>query len=144
MERYNSKVGLELIIPVSILMFGGLMLASANKNWPVVSVIFLAMLFVLHVFLTTWYEVNGHMLNVRCGFLINKDVDIRQIVSIKETYNPLSAPAVSIDRLEIKMSGKDSILISPLDKEGFINALLKVKPGIKVTRRNRPAGDTSK
>jgi len=137
MSLYKSKAGPELVIPVTILMFAGLMLASANKNWPAVAVIFMAMLFVLHVFLTTYYEVQGNLLKVKCGFLIDKEVDIRQIVSIRETYNPLSAPATSLDRLELKLTGKDSVLVSPKDKKGFIANLLKVKPEIKVILRKR-------
>src|SRR5687768_7708340 len=109
MSLFKSKVGPELAIPVAIVLFAGLMLSSASGNWIGVVIIFLVMLFVLHVFMTTHYEINGRLLKIRCGFLINKDVEIDTIVSLKETLNPLSAPATSLDRLEIKLQGKDSI-----------------------------------
>jgi hypothetical protein len=138
MAVYKSKIGPELAIPVGIALFTGLVLASAAKNWIAVAIDFAAMVFVLHVFITTYYEIRGKLLRVKCGFLIDKEIEIDSIVSLKETYNPLSAPAVSIDRIEIKLAaGKDSILVSPADKKGFINDLLAVKPGIRVTLRRR-------
>ena len=135
MSYFKSKIGPELAIPVAVLMFTGLILSSAGNNWIGVVIIFLAMIFMLHVFLTTWYEINGNILKIKCGFLIDKEVDIDDIVSIKETFNPLSAPATSLDRLEIKLKGKDSILVSPKDKSGFISELVKIKPGIKIVMR---------
>ncbi|HTE26028.1 PH domain-containing protein [Flavitalea sp.] len=135
MSHFKSKIGPELAIPVAVLLFAGLMLSSASKNWIGVLIIFLVMIFVLHVFLTTYYEINGNILKIKCGFLIDKEVNIDDIVSIKETFNPLSAPATSLDRLEIKLRGKDSILVSPKDKREFINELVKIKPGIAVIMR---------
>jgi hypothetical protein len=137
MSVYKSKTGPELAIPVAVLLFGGLILSSASKNWIAVVLIFLIMVFVLHVFLTTYYEISGRFLKVKCGFLIDKDIDINEIVSVRETFNPLSAPATSLDRLEIKLPGKDSILISPRDKRGFVKALLEIKPAIKVVFRHQ-------
>jgi hypothetical protein len=135
MSYFKSRIGPEIAIPVGIVLFGGLILSSAVKNWIGVVIIFLAMIFVLHVFLATWYEIKGNLLHIKCGFLIDKEVNINEIVSVKETFNPLSAPATSLDRLEIKLQGKDSILVSPKDKPGFIRELLAVKPGITVMRR---------
>jgi hypothetical protein len=137
MSVYKSKTGPELAIPGAILLFAGLILSSASKNWIGVVLIFLVMIFVLHVFLNTYYEISGRIMKVKCGFLIDKDIDIDEIVSVKETFNPLSAPATSLDRLEIKLAGKDSILVSPRDKRGFIKELLQIKPGIQVVLRNQ-------
>ena len=134
---YKSKIGPELAIPVAVMLFAGLILASANKNWIAVIIIFLVMIFVLHVFLTTNYEIKGNMLGIKCGFLIDKEVEIASIVSLRETHNPLSAPATSLDRIEIKLKGKDSILVSPADKQGFTNELLSVNPSITVIPRKK-------
>jgi hypothetical protein len=136
MSYFKSKIGPELAIPVGVVLFGGLMLSSAAKNWIGIVIIFLVMIFVLHVFLTTSYEIKGSVLRIKCGFLIDKEVNINEIISLKETYNPLSAPATSLDRLEIKLKGKDSILVSPKDKREFINELLTAKPGIEVILRD--------
>lgn len=88
--------------------------------------------FIGHMLLTTYYQVEGNTLTIKCGFLINQEVKIDTIRKIKETSNPLSAPAASLDRLEIAFNKFDNVLISPKDKAGFINELTKLNPGIEV------------
>ncbi|MFC3199468.1 PH domain-containing protein [Parapedobacter deserti] len=51
---------------------------------------------------------------------------------IEETRTLISAPAPSLDRLEIFYNKFDSIVISPKDKQGFIADLLKLNPEIEV------------
>ncbi|RYF98126.1 MAG: hypothetical protein EOO02_19540, partial [Chitinophagaceae bacterium] len=136
MTTFKSKQGLELSIPLSI--FLGITVAIAYKNqiWTTLVIVGIVIAFIVYVFVTTYYQVNGNFLRVKCGFIIDKDVDIRSIFSIRETYIPLSAPATSLDRLELKFNkGKDSVLVSPEDKKGFIAALLAVNPNIVVDYR---------
>jgi hypothetical protein len=47
-------------------------------------------------------------------------VEIQKITSVKRTRNPLSSPALSTDRLEIKYGKWDFVLISPKNKERFV------------------------
>jgi len=56
---------------------------------------------------------------------VNKDIR-----KIEETNNPLSAPALSIDRLEIHFNKFDSLLISPKNKKDFIADLQQINPEI--------------
>lgn len=88
--------------------------------------------FILHLFLTTKYTFRGNELHIRCGFFFNKTVPIAAIRKITETRNPISAPATSLDRLEILYNRFDSVLVSPADKAGFIQRLLRVNSGIAV------------
>ena len=60
-------------------------------------------------------------------------VPIRQIESVTPTNNPSSAPALSLDRLEIRY-GPKTILVSPADQEGFVRALRTVNPRIDLPR----------
>jgi hypothetical protein len=71
---------------------------------------------------TTKYTVDTEVLLIRSG-PFRWRVPIRDIVSITPTNNPLSSPALSLDRLDIKYGKHSSIMVSPLDKEGFIEAL---------------------
>lgn len=54
------------------------------------------------------------------------------IRKIEETRNPISAPAPSLNRLEIFYNRFDSIVISPKDKPEFIANLIKLNPEIEV------------
>ncbi|MET0243494.1 MAG: PH domain-containing protein [Flavitalea sp.] len=139
MTTFKSKQGLELSIPLSIFLGVGIAVAYTNRIWTTLAILGIVIVFISYVFVTTYYQVNGNMLRVKCGFIIDKNVDIRTILSIRETYIPLSAPATSLDRLELKFNkGKDSVLVSPEDKQGFIAALLAVNPTIAVDyRKNR-------
>ncbi|TLP80170.1 PH domain-containing protein [Maribacter sp. ACAM166] len=59
--------------------------------------------------------------------------EIDKIRKISETNNPLSAPAASLDRLEIVYDAYGTILISPKDKSGFIKHITQLNPKIEVT-----------
>ncbi|MDO9478112.1 MAG: PH domain-containing protein [Pseudohongiella sp.] len=50
-------------------------------------------------------------------------VPIKQITSITPTSSPLSSPALSLDRLRIDYGRGESIMISPKNKEQFIQDL---------------------
>ncbi|MNG32447.1 hypothetical protein D3C84_1184630 [compost metagenome] len=74
-------------------------------------------------------------MNIKCGFFKSQNIGIKTILKISETYNPLSSPAGSIDRLEIVYNKFDSILISPKDKKAFIEDLKIINPTIEVNFR---------
>lgn len=45
------------------------------------------------------------------------------VVEITPSRNPLSSPALSIDRLKIQFGKRKFVLVSPEDKAGFIRAV---------------------
>lgn len=52
---------------------------------------------------------------------------------MKRTKNPLSSPALSIDRIEITYdSGFGMVLVSPKNKQKFISLLKSINPHIEV------------
>ncbi|MBR2948370.1 MAG: PH domain-containing protein [Lachnospiraceae bacterium] len=68
---------------------------------------------------------SGHML-VSCGFYGKMRIRYAAIRSVKETKNPLSSAALSLDRLSVSYSqgGKqETVLISPVRKKEFIKKL---------------------
>lgn len=91
--------------------------------------------FVLWVFSTTTYTVTDTRLVIRSGpfrWTIARD----QIHSVHETRNPLSSPALSLDRLEIGYGDGRTVRVSPRDKAGFMHALdLPQQSGDRQARR---------
>lgn len=71
------------------------------------------------------YSIEGNILKIKCGFLINKSFEISCITKITETNNPISAPTASLDRLVIAFDNYDSVVISPKQKYDFIDQLKK-------------------
>ncbi len=89
-------------------------------------------LFITYLFLTTSYVIDGKILKIESGFLIDRSIRIDFIKRISKSNNPISAPAASLDRLEIVFNEVDSILVSPKDKRGFITHLKTLNPEIEV------------
>ena len=69
----------------------------------------------------THYTVDGNILRIRCG-PFRWQVLVDAIESVEPTRNPLSSPALSLDRLRIQY-GKRRIFVSPADKAGFLKAI---------------------
>lgn len=67
-------------------------------------------------------------LSIKCGFLPVEKYDIRLIVSIRSTNTIISAPAASLDRIEIRLTTGKSVA----DKQKFIEHLRKINPDIAV------------
>lgn len=71
---------------------------------------------------STTYTLSNTTLLVKSG-PFKWQVPVEQITSITPTSNPLSSPALSLDRLRIDYGRGQSIMISPKDKGQFIQDL---------------------
>ena len=84
------------------------------------------------LFFGTKYVIEEDELIVYGG-LYKKRIQIKQIRSLRPSKNPLSAPAMSIDRIEITFDPHiQVVLVSPKDKELFVKKLLEVNPNISL------------
>lgn len=70
----------------------------------------------------TYYVLTGDELEVRSG-PFRWRIPIREIRGVTASRNPLSSPALSLDRLRIEYGTSKWILISPSDREGFLREL---------------------
>jgi hypothetical protein len=129
-QTFRSKIGLEIVIPVGILLVGLFVVLLATKAWAGLIVISCLVAFMTHMFANTYYVIDGDTLRVRSGFIINLTIDIHKITKIVPSRSILSSPAVSLDRLEVFYNKYDSVLVSPGDKVGFIAELKALNPAI--------------
>lgn len=79
--------------------------------------------FIPWTFKTTRYTFTDQRLIVRSG-PFRWRIEVSEIESIRPSSNPLSSPALSLDRLEIRYRGGHRLLISPKDREGFLEAVV--------------------
>jgi hypothetical protein len=142
MVTYRSKIGLELVVPISVIFGAIIMIMVINKSWLGIFVILPIIAFVIHMLMTTYYVVEGTMLTIKCGFLYNFKIDISTVKKIKETNNALSSPAASLDRLEISYGKFNDVMISPKDKAGFMDHLIQINPSIEVEHRQSKSTST--
>lgn len=81
--------------------------------------------FIGWVFTGTAYVVTQRELVVRSG-PFRWTIPLQAIESIRPTRSPLSAPALSLDRLAVKRIDRWwSLVISPEDKSGFLEEVLR-------------------
>lgn len=88
-------------------------------------------LFILWMWLTTYYVINENHLVIRFD-PFKKMVPLESIKSVKKTMNPISSPALSLKRIEIVYDQYNTVLISPIDRDEFIKVLLKQCKDIKI------------
>ncbi len=134
MKTYKPKLGLEIIIPISLIFGWTIYHLICEKAWTGVILNSMALLIISYIFLTTKYIIDKENLYIKSSFFYNLNIEIKTIRKVSKTYNILSSPATSIERLEIFYNKFDSILISPKEKKEFINNLLEINPNIEVKK----------
>lgn len=65
------------------------------------------------------YTLSDDRLIVK-GSIFSWRIELPQIYRIYPTNNPISSPALSLDRLRIEYGNGKYVMISPDDKEGFL------------------------
>ena len=97
--------------------FGG-----GTQAWAVIAILVLVFLLVLSVLFGTSYRVDRKDLRIASG-PFRWRIKLAEISSIAETRNPLSSPALSLDRVRINYGKRRWVMVSPADKEGFYAAI---------------------
>jgi hypothetical protein len=80
----------------------------------------------------TAYSITSDRLHAQSG-PFRFQVPLAEIDSVEPSRNPLSSPACSLDRLDIRFrQRRRGILVSPLDKAGFLQGLLHACPHLEL------------
>lgn len=130
MERFPSKRdGWLLGILVTVLgialvsLFASLLAPESPPGlWSVVGILLAASAFVAWIWTGTEYLLSETEILVRSG-PFRWRIPMADIHEIRPTKNPLSSPALSLDRLEIRYGKGNILLISPQDKSRFLRSL---------------------
>jgi hypothetical protein len=127
MKTYRSKIDWWLIILIVGIFVYPIIDGILSKEYllSIVCGIILGLIFLL--FTKIKYKIDGDKLIV---WYIK--IDIHSVRKIYKTHNPLSSPALSLDRIAIVYNKYDEVLISPKNKKEFIEELLKINPNIEV------------
>src|SRR5690606_2702709 len=131
MVRYRSKIGWLIILTIAVLLVGFVRSILVDSSGTGSIILLSTCAFIVYLVLCTYYEIGGGTLRIKSGFLLNRSVPITAITKIAATNNPISAPATSLDRLEIFYGQYESIIISPKEKAAFIAHLKQINPEIQ-------------
>ncbi|MFY7742581.1 MAG: PH domain-containing protein [Flavobacterium sp.] len=127
MKTYRSKIDWWLILIIlgifSYPIVEGIMTKQYGLSITMISILF----FIFWMFSKIKYVIDGTILIV---WWIK--IDIHSIKRIYKTNNPMSSPALSLDRIAIVYNKYDEVLISPKLKKQFVDELLKINPSIVV------------
>ncbi|GAB3290503.1 hypothetical protein GCM10027348_07760 [Hymenobacter tenuis] len=129
-QVFKSKISWWMFGPVLGTIGFFLLLSLVQQRWTASLVVLLTACFIIYLLVTTAYTITADELLITSGPL-RKRLPVHHITSIYPTHNPLSSPALSLDRLEIRYGNSDSVLVSPADKAGFLAALLQLNPVIR-------------
>lgn len=128
---YRSKVDIWLLVVLFVSLFSApaVMLFQGQFEWGAVIIMGIVWVFVLWMLYDTKYIIKGEVLIIKCCFL-RETYPIKTIKKIARTRSLLSAPAASLDRIQI--SGKRDAIISPVRRAEFLKDLLNVNPAIRL------------
>jgi hypothetical protein len=131
-SRFPSKRDrwLEWVVwPGTLLSFTGGLVSAFAIPAPHIAVLtstisFGAPALMLWTFYGTSYTLLTDELRI-CSGPLRFHVPLGEITSVTPSRNPRSSPACSLDRLEIQYGQRSRILVSPVDKAAFLQALLR-------------------
>lgn len=131
-QKFPSKRGFVIFIPLIILVLIEAGYIAGGRYIGAVLLLAVMSALFLPVFFNTNYTImNDGTLKVKCGMFLNTSVAIGSITKLEDTRSILSAPALSMHRLELFYNKFDSVVISPQDKAAFVAELQKINPGIR-------------
>jgi hypothetical protein len=129
MEVFKSKVDLWLLIVLVVSIVISLMAAFFISRQVNTTSYFFGFFLVLAgaglplwLLVATQYTVNEEVLKIKSG-PFKWLVPLAAITSVKDTCNPLSSPALSLDRLEISYEKGKKVMVSPIDKKLFRDSI---------------------
>lgn len=126
-----------MLLTAIISVIFGLSFACGLDQVGVLLVTGISFIFIVSVFLTIGYTISGAELIIWIFGFKSATIDISTIKSVKCSYNPISSPAASLRRLEIKFYGRgkfEYLLISPVREAEFLAKLKEINPNIMISK----------
>lgn len=140
--RFTSKVDWWLavvLVSLPVIAIGSAVAGMLTEDTAGTAVGWIAAVAVLAMYpALLWpieYLVTDEQLVIRFG-LVRTRVALERLRKVAPSRNPLSSPALSMDRLRIDYRGGFA-LISPADKIGFVRTLQERAPHLEVDPRLR-------
>lgn len=147
MQIFKSKIDKWVLVCLALSTIACLMGASVmlkiggTFNYALAAVVIIAGAGIpLWILVSTRYIVSEDELKIVSG-PFSWIIAISVIKSVQETQSTITSPALSFDRLEIIYGEDKAIIVSPLDKAGFVKQLGQEK---SIGTRRQVEGNASK
>ena len=129
MEVFTSKIDTWLLIVfVATILISTFAAFFSFKKGGVLNyiaavfVLFIGAVLPIWLLLSTTYSINNEVLVVRSG-PFSWSIPTASKLSVRDTRNSKSSPALSLDRLQINYDEGKSIMVSPNNKAKFKEAI---------------------
>lgn len=119
---FYFTMGLMVAVTVAALVLPYISNPSHPFAWAAVVIVLLALGLPFWMMVATNYEVADGSLRIQSG-PFRWMLPLDSITRVESSNSLRSAPALSIDRLRISYDKDRSILVSPRDKAGFLEAI---------------------
>lgn len=133
--RFSSRkdISMSLLIWVPIFLCLGTIYATITTEISILTI--LLMLAIIILFSSFWfntrYTLEDDQLKISYG-PITKRIPISAITAIRKTKNPFTAPALSMQRIELTYDQYHTVQISPKETQRFIMELTNKNAEIQV------------
>lgn len=130
--KYRSKIGILWIVCIAYFLWLTYKIYQTidfnDWQWWIGAITMIGCdLLFLNLTCGTWYQFHDDYLEIKCGSFDHTIIPYRDIVSFKETWNPLASVGLSMDRISIvfksQNGGNGEALISPIKKQEFLKKL---------------------
>ncbi len=84
MKKYPSKISFGLTLFILTILIGSSLPMISPPMWSGLLMNFCILLLIVYIILNTYYVIKVDILIVKCGFLVNKKIDIHKVELISE------------------------------------------------------------
>jgi hypothetical protein len=131
-STYPSAISWGIWIPVYALILGQGIFFSQEMN-PLFIIFHFALAVLIYFFVVRIrYTLDDQHLRIYMGPFLYRSIEIQSIRKMEKSNNPLSSPAASLRRIAIHYNKWGYVLISPRDRESFIEEVWKRKALLEI------------
>ncbi len=117
---YPSAISWGLWIPVYALIIGQGIFMAGTVSWAFLIFHFSLSILIYFFVVRIKYELDDEKLVIFMGPIRHKTIGIQSIKKMELSNNPLSSPAASLKRIAIHYNKWGYVLISPKNREAFM------------------------
>ena len=130
---YKTKASSLIKLLFTIVLLLLLLISALEKSLALFVFTITIGTLVMYIFYTTHYIIYENMLTIKSGFIYGESIEIDSIKKVtRKRKNLLSGPGFSTDRLIIEYKDHECVVISPFEKEIFLNHLKRINPDITI------------
>lgn len=129
---YRSGISWGLVALIALVLLPVYALMIYLSVWIGLALLVILTAFIVDILVNTRYTIEGKTLHVQCGIFDKKQFDIDRITEISKTNSWESAPAASMNRIQLRLEKRQRLILSPRQQQAFIAHLLRINSRIVV------------